>query len=129
MRNFKDESFISQYLSPKLIREFRFFSILDDEEQDYIGISNIHDDDGYQKLRQKLSTQYQLSYYEPNLQVYNVNVHGDRTLTLRYYQDNKRPLSKATDEVLKHLHRLWGFKVEIETVQPDGSCSISHKCE
>src|SRR3546814_998195 len=29
MRNFKDESFISQYLSPRLIREFRFFAIAD----------------------------------------------------------------------------------------------------
>ena len=30
MRNFKDESFISQYLSPRLIREFKLFSILDE---------------------------------------------------------------------------------------------------
>ena len=30
MRNFKDESFIAQYLSPHLMREFRFFTLLDD---------------------------------------------------------------------------------------------------
>ena len=31
MRNFKDESFIGQYLSPKLMRDLRLFAILDDE--------------------------------------------------------------------------------------------------
>ena len=29
MRNFKDERFIGQYLSPRLIREFRLFAIAD----------------------------------------------------------------------------------------------------
>jgi stage V sporulation protein R len=32
MRNFKDESFIGQYLSPKLMRELRLFAIRDDEK-------------------------------------------------------------------------------------------------
>lgn len=31
MRNFKDESFITQYLSPKLIRDLKLFSIMDDD--------------------------------------------------------------------------------------------------
>src|ERR1043165_7191033 len=33
MRNFKDESFIGQYLSPRMMRDLRLFSILDDERQ------------------------------------------------------------------------------------------------
>ena len=32
MRNFKDESFIQQFLSPKVIRDFRLFCLIDDEE-------------------------------------------------------------------------------------------------
>ena len=32
MENFKDESFIQQYLSPKVIRDFHLFCILDEEE-------------------------------------------------------------------------------------------------
>jgi stage V sporulation protein R len=32
MRNFKDESFIGQYLSPKLMRDLRLFAIVDDEK-------------------------------------------------------------------------------------------------
>ncbi len=34
MRNFKDESFIAQYLSPRLMREFQLFAILDDDRED-----------------------------------------------------------------------------------------------
>ncbi len=128
MRNFKDESFIGQYLSPRLIREFRLFAVLDDERNETLNISAIHDDTGYRAVREKLSAQYNLSNREPNLQVYNVDHQGDRTLTLRYYQDRNRPLSDTTDEVMKHLHRLWGFKVIIESVESDGSTRVTHCC-
>jgi spore cortex formation protein SpoVR/YcgB (stage V sporulation) len=128
MRNFKDESFIGQYLSPRLIREFRLFAVLDDDREDTLGISAIHDEVGYRAVREKLSAQYNLSNREPNLQVFNVDHQGDRTLTLRYYQDKNRPLSDTTEEVIKHLHRLWGFKVEIETVEDDGHTEITHRC-
>ncbi|MDB5871113.1 MAG: stage sporulation protein R-like protein, partial [Ramlibacter sp.] len=33
MRHFKDESFIGQYLSPRMMREFRLFSVVDDATQ------------------------------------------------------------------------------------------------
>ncbi|MDR5662693.1 SpoVR family protein, partial [Burkholderia cenocepacia] len=42
MRNFKDESFIAQYLSPNLIREMRLFSVLDDDMRDSLEVSAIH---------------------------------------------------------------------------------------
>ncbi|MGK3879492.1 SpoVR family protein, partial [Enterococcus faecium] len=42
MRNFKDESFIGQYLSPKVMRDFRLFAILDDEAKAEYEISAIH---------------------------------------------------------------------------------------
>lgn len=33
MREFKDESFISQFLSPKLMRDFRLFAVADDDRK------------------------------------------------------------------------------------------------
>ncbi|MDX2505117.1 MAG: SpoVR family protein [Gammaproteobacteria bacterium] len=123
-QNFKDESFIAQYLSPKLIREFRFFSILDDDKKQELEVSAIHNDDGYQEIRQKLSRLYDLSFYEPNIQVYNVDLTGDRSLTLRHYQCNRKPLAKSTNEVMKHLKRLWGFPVRLETETEEGKVSL-----
>jgi stage V sporulation protein R len=73
MRNFKDESFIAQYLSPKLIREFHFFAVLDDDNNEKLSVSAIHDDLGYRYVRQQLAEQYNLGNREPNIQVWSVN--------------------------------------------------------
>ncbi|MFQ6372696.1 SpoVR family protein [Shewanella sp. YIC-542] len=119
MQNFKDESFISQYLSPHLMRQFKLFSVLDDERQEHLSISAIHDEQGYRDIRQTLSAQYNLANNEPNIQVYNVNLNGDRSLTLRYIPNQGVPLAHNHGEVLKHLHRLWGFEVRLEQQDDD----------
>jgi stage V sporulation protein R len=120
MRNFKDESFIGQYLSPHLMREFRLFSIVDDEEVSDLEVAAIHDEAGYKQVRQALSHQYDLGAREPNIQVWNVNLRGDRALTLRHTQHNSRPLHDSAKEVLKHVGRLWGFAVQLESVNANG---------
>jgi len=128
MRNFKDESFIAQFLSPKLIRDLRLFAVLDDDTKNTLEITAIHDDSGYRKIRQAMVEQYNLSTREPNIQVYNVDIRGDRSLTLCHTQHNRKPLNDAADEVLKHLTRLWGFTVRIDTIKGDGSRELTHEC-
>ncbi|WP_068807856.1 SpoVR family protein [Thauera phenolivorans] len=120
MRNFKDESFIAQYLSPKLMRDLRLFAVLDDDRKDKLAVSAIHDDEGYARLRTILSSQYDLGAREPNIQVWNVDLRGDRSLTLRHQQYRRRPLDATADEVLRHLARLWGFTVRLESADEDG---------
>ncbi|NVJ61685.1 MAG: SpoVR family protein [Gammaproteobacteria bacterium] len=120
MRNFKDESFVAQFLSPKLIRQFKFFALLDDDQENTLSVESIHNESGYQEIRQLLSNQYNLSINEPNIQVYNVDVKGDRSITLRHIQQNRVPLADTTEEVLKHLHHLWQFPVKLDSVDPDG---------
>ena len=55
MRNFKDESFISQYLSPKLIRDLRLFVVADHEGEADLLVDSIHDDQGYRRVRRMLA--------------------------------------------------------------------------
>jgi stage V sporulation protein R len=121
MRNFKDESFIGQYLSPQLMRDFRLFSIVDDEKQSELEVSAIHDEAGYRAVREALSHQYDLGSREPNIQVWSVNLRGDRSLTLRHTQHNDRPLHDSAQEVLKHVSRLWGFGVHLDSVDGQGT--------
>ena len=123
MRNYKDESFVGQFLSPKLMRELRLFSIVDDEKEDELEVSAIHDESGYRRVREALSRQYDLGSREPNIQVWNVNLRGDRSLTLRHFQHNNRPLHDTANEVLKHVARLWGFGVQMESVNAAGDVS------
>ncbi|CAH0991485.1 hypothetical protein SIN8267_01591 [Sinobacterium norvegicum] len=115
MRNFKDESFILQFLSPKVIRDLKLFYVLDDDQSSEIEIAAIHEERGYKKIRETLASQYNLGDREPNIQIYNVDTKGDRALYLRHMQHNRMPLDQNTDDVLKHLSRLWGFDVHLIT--------------
>ncbi len=129
MKNFKDESFIAQYLSPKVIRDFHFFAVLDDDSRDKLMVSAIHDPSGYRYLRQHLAGQYNLGNREPNIQVWSVDMQGDRSLTLRHSQFQRRPLNNQTNEVLKHVARLWGFDVFLETVDNQGKVLSRQECK
>ncbi|OEY65509.1 SpoVR family protein [Marinobacter sp. X15-166B] len=127
MKNFKDESFIQQFLSPKLMRDLRLFAIEDDDQEDVYRVTAIHDEPGYKPLREKLARQYNLSYREPNIQAWSVDLRGDRSLTLRHVPIDRVPLDEDTDEVLRHVHRLWGFDVHLESVD-NGVVVQSYHC-
>lgn len=128
MANFKDESFVAQFLSPRLMRDFRLFSVLDDERREELEVTAIHDEEGYRELRAALADQYNLGSREPNIQVYDVDVRGDRSLTLRHYRYSRRPLADTVEEMLRHIRRLWGFGVRLETVDEHGQVEQYVEC-
>ena len=83
--NYRDESFILQYLSPAVIRKFRLFQIADDSGKPSLRVDAIHDELGYRRIRSALSKQYDLSRREPDVQVVDVDLKGDRTLMLAHF--------------------------------------------
>jgi spore cortex formation protein SpoVR/YcgB (stage V sporulation) len=119
MRDFKDESFVQQFLSPKVMRDFRLFGVVDDDQDKEIEISAIHDSSGYRQVRELLASQFNMGDREPNIQVVRVDVRGDRSMTLRHTQHSRQPLADNSQDVLKHLHRLWGFPVHLESTWQD----------
>jgi spore cortex formation protein SpoVR/YcgB (stage V sporulation) len=128
MRNFKDESFIAQFLSPTLMRELHLFAIRDDDREEAIEVTAIHEEQGYRTLRQALAEQYNLGTREPNIQVFNVDRRGDRSLTLRHFRHNRRPLGESVDEMLRHIRRLWGFTVRLEALDDQGRVQLLGEC-
>ncbi len=128
MRNFKDESFIAQYLSPQLIRKLKLFQIIDDDLQSDLMIGAIHDEHGYQIIRNTLSQQYNLGNLEPDIQVYSVDINGDRTLTLNYMQHNRLALNNHTNDILKHLFTLWKFPIILRSIDLNGKVTAEHVC-
>jgi len=70
------------------------------------------------------SADHDLSAREPDIQVWNVKVRGDRSLTLRHTQHKGRPLNSSAEEVLKHVSRLWGFGVNLESVNGSGEVTM-----
>ncbi len=120
MRNYKDESFIGQFLSPHLMREFHFFAIADREGEENYTVDAIHDEHGYRRLRRLLASQYNRDVQVPDIQIVRYEQHGDRSLVLRHQRHRSRPLADETGEVLKHIARLWGFTVRLEAFDENG---------
>ncbi len=115
--NFRDESFIQQYLSPKVMRDLRLFSIYDKSEDPNYIVSAIHDETGFRKVRNTLAQMYDIGRLEPNLQVVEANVRGDRKLHLQHIMNGSIPLDeKQKEKVLFHIERLWGHEVDFSAV-------------
>jgi stage V sporulation protein R len=112
--NFRDESFILQYLSPNLIRKFRLFEVTDDSGQPSMTVDAIHDELGYRRVRSALSRQYDLARREPDIQVVDVDLAGDRCLVLSHAVYNGILLEEKTcQSVLRHIAELWGYSVRL----------------
>lgn len=112
--NFKDESFILQYLSPHIIRKMRLFALLDDSGQKHYDVTCISDADGYKQLRRILSHIYNRAYQIPDVQITDAKIKGDRRLTLRHTSVDDIPLEeKDKIKVMSHIKHLWGFEVQI----------------
>jgi spore cortex formation protein SpoVR/YcgB (stage V sporulation) len=90
--------------------------VVDDSSKDFLQVSSIHDERGYQAVREALSALHNLSNLEPNIQVDRVDTKGDRSLHLRHDMYEGRPLEeKSTQDMLQHTRRLWGFDVELDS--------------
>ena len=112
--NYRDESFILQFLSPALIRKFRLFEVRDDEAEPNMVVDAIHDEGGYRKIRAGLARSYDISRREPDIQVADVDMAGDRTLVLRHTVYNGIMLDeKSVKAVLRHVCALWSYNVRL----------------
>ena len=128
MRNYKDESFIAQYLSPRLMRELRLFALADHADEDALVVDSIHDEQGYRRVRKVLSEQHAQETRVPDVQIVRYDRDGDRSLELKHFCYRDRPLTEAAGEVVKHLYRLWGFPVRLETWKGDTRVGDVVKC-
>jgi stage V sporulation protein R len=81
---YRDESFILQFLSPRMMRDWRLFSVLDDADEAELEVEAIHDEAGFRDVRRALAAQYDLARHEPDIQVVDVDLTGDRRLMLEH---------------------------------------------
>ena len=111
---FRDESFILQYLSPKLVRDFRLFAVSDDAKDAAMRVAAIHDEQGYKDIRRRLARQYDVAVQDPDLQVTDADLSGSRRLVLTHRVRNGILLDKAEAErTMQYLAQLWGYRVKL----------------
>ena len=112
--NYRDESFIQQYLSPRLIRDMRLFVLTDQSDEPHYQVADIHDERGYRHVRQSLARGYDPGIADPDIQVVDADLKGDRVLRLKHTVRDGIPLAEADrDQSLVHLKRLWGYEVQL----------------
>lgn len=115
--NYRDESFLLQYLSPHLIRQFRLFKVADDAEAEALVVDAIHDERGYREIRRALARHYDLARHEPDIQIKDVDLAGDRCLVLNHAVHDGILLDEASCRaVLGHLSFLWRYSIRLEEV-------------
>ena len=119
--NYRDESFISQFLSPRLMRQLRMFHLHDDPHQRAgMRVDAIHDERGYRRLRRELARQYDVGVMDANIEVVDVDLAGDRRLMLRHAVVKGAQLNEVdTKRVLQHLADLWSYDVSLVEVGAD----------
>jgi stage V sporulation protein R len=115
--NYRDESFIAQFLSPHLIRKWRMFHLVDDPEAPDLRVDAIHDERGYRRVRRMLARQHDIAWNDPDIQVIDVDLGGDRRLIVNHQVLNGALLEdEDVTRVLQHLADLWGYDVALQEV-------------
>jgi stage V sporulation protein R len=122
---FRDESFILQFLSPHLMRKLKLFHLVDDSAQPVLRVDAMHDERGYRRLRRALAKQYDPAWSDPDIQVVDVDLGGDRKLILEHRVTGGRLLEEQeARQVLRHLAGLWSYDVLLREVDPVTGASL-----
>jgi stage V sporulation protein R len=115
--NYRDESFVLQFLSPKVMRDFRMFRLLDDAAEPTLLVDAIHDDEGYRAIRRSLARSYDPGLNDADVQVVDVDLSGDRRLLLEHRTRPGQLLAqKDAEATLRQLAVLWGYEVRMQEV-------------
>jgi stage V sporulation protein R len=118
--NFRDESFILQFLSPAVMRKFRMFRLLDDTAQTTLLVDAIHDEAGYRSIRSSLARSYDPTENDADVQVVDVDLTGDRRLMLRHRTRSGHLLAKRdAEDTLRYVAELWGYEVRLDEIDID----------
>lgn len=123
--NYRDESFIHQFLGPKVVRKMKLFKIVDDSREEHFVIDAIQNAEGFKEIRTRLAKSYELDDWCPKVEVTNADIKGDRTLTLTYYRERGRNIGDSWQVMLAHVASLWGHKVKLVTARGNTIGEIS----
>jgi spore cortex formation protein SpoVR/YcgB (stage V sporulation)/intein/homing endonuclease len=129
MENFRDDSLILQYLSPKVIRDMKLFNITDrHNDSRHYTVGAIHNSRGYEEVRKTLSEMNSRSFAVPDIKVTKAQKYKDRLLTLTHFTNKYRTLdTREAAEVLDYIHFLWGHPIRLYEIDEKGTRTLIDK--
>lgn len=119
VQNYRDESFIRQFLSPKVVKDLKLFEIVDDTDSSEIVIRSTQQDSDFKRLRNSLADQYVFSNWFPVVEVIGV-AKSNFCLILKHFPQRGAQLdydSEGYYQFVAALRSLWGHPIEIREAQ------------
>ena len=112
---YRDETFVLQFLSPKVADKFKLFILYDHESDDQAyHVQGTHKYEDLLHLREALSKQYSLTYRMPQIEIVGVDWSDTRRIALRYTPiDGKKLETDSSSKVLLWIEFLWGFEAQL----------------
>lgn len=122
-KNFKNESFIRQYLSPSVIRDMGLWVLTNDPAKDYyevIAMQDITRESALQTIRDATADTFDANLQTPHIEVTEVDLRGDRMMTLTFTSFRGQELDERVVQLmLEHVLNLWEFPVGLAVKEDD----------
>lgn len=82
-------------------------------------VNAIHDERGYREVRRTMSHHYDVAYHEPDIQIADADLAGDRCLVLTHMIKDGVLLDERTcAATLQHVCSLWSYGIRLEEIDP-----------
>lgn len=119
--NYRDESFVRQFLSPKLIRQYKMFALDSIVGAPTHVVQAIHDERGYREIREILADDYDIGRAIPEINIVDCDLEEHRHLKLEFCTTGNRHLDMSDARIcMQHIANLWGYGVRINFTTADG---------
>jgi len=112
--DYRDDSFLLQFLSPRVVRDLKLFACSAPGEASHWTVDAVQDLEGFETVRSRLARHYQYEHVVPEIEVLDYARSNTRALTLRYRALGGRSLdTEAATRVMRHVKRLWNFPIRM----------------
>lgn len=116
-----DETFIQQYLSPKVMRDLDMLAAEGKAKRPFVEVTAIHAGEGFRKMRDVLAADQRIWDKLPQIELYDYQSRTDRCLILRHKSVNGKLLdTKDAEMILEYMHHQWEHPVVIESIDEEG---------
>lgn len=121
MTNFKDETFILQYLSPKVARDLQLFCINSESSASpHYSVTEIANEESFEELRNKLASNYAIENLIPDIQISGVDYKRTRKLQMEHLPKSGKPINlEDAKKVIQYVASLWEYSVHLNTFEYD----------
>lgn len=113
--NYKDSSFIANFLSPKVVRDLKLFILDDQKDSEYYSVSHTHDKIDFIDLRRKLSINSEWDHHFPSMQVVSFDpTKPTANLVYKDFLHRDLPETVANLATKRNLAHLLGFNITLK---------------